>query len=190
MTRRITGGYGDGRRAESLRAAMSSETAREQSVAVGNVDEIIFGASGCGKRACNAFVPHFNVVLCVANDDLLTGRAAGSVQTDNVGQGNCKHSVRIGVSQILFHCKRELFEIVNGFDVVGRNTGGIHSLAIDLHVVVYVTNDLDQSLGLKRFHFGKRHCFNGRRVVAHLGNPRNLKIQSARRFCQAQMPSN
>ena len=72
----VSGGCRNRRRTDAHCAAVRAKAARKQAVAVGDVDDVLVGASGRRQGARAAVVPDLKVMARVADHDLLSGRAA------------------------------------------------------------------------------------------------------------------
>ena len=134
--------------AEGLHAVVGAETAGEQSVSIGVLNNVAAVDSPHRKCAHHAADPHINILFGVADNDRFSGRSAGGVQPDHLFHIQGKKTERIGVPQILFHHERQFGNIFQRADVGGFYPLFIHSLPIHLHVAVLMLNDLLKPLEL------------------------------------------
>ena len=136
---------------------MRAETAREQAIAVGHLNGRIRGATYHVDAAGEAVAPVLNVICGMPHDRRLAGGARGCVDAGNVFLRNCEQAERVGVAHILLDDKRELREILEAGQVVGRDTRLGEGLLIEIDVVIRVTNRLLHSLELQLAQLLARH---------------------------------
>lgn len=90
LTVSIAGGHRQRQAAELLTAAVESEAAGEQAVAIRDLTYILRAcARGC-QRTRTAVVPEVNILLRVKRDDALAGRAGGRVDADALSSGSAR----------------------------------------------------------------------------------------------------
>ena len=159
LTLGVAGADRNGGAADGLCAAVGTKTAGEQTVAVGNVGDIVLGNAAGGKGSGHNVAPDLEVVTGVANDSLLTGGTGGCVDAYNVAQGCCKKSVGVIVTEILLAGKRKQMEIVHRFDVLGLYTHFDHLCSVGSHVVINALYGLPKALALKGLKLCTVHCF-------------------------------
>ena len=140
--------------------AMHAQSAGEQTIAVGNVDNILLGSPCCGQCSCAAFRPGIQILPGIAHYDLLASGAAGGMQTHDLAHGHCEHTVGIGIPQILFISKGQLVQIIHTADIRRRNPSFIHTLPVQGYPFVHSSDCLGQAEGLERPHFIQRCAFH------------------------------
>jgi hypothetical protein len=86
------------------------ETAGEQAVSDGNVHAHARSNAACAKRARYQFGPSVDIVLRLADDGRLAGRAGGGVNARTALLGNGQHPKGIVVAQILLGGEREFLK--------------------------------------------------------------------------------
>ena len=89
-------------------AAVEARAAGEQTVAVGNLTDILIGAAGGDDGPCAAVFPQINVMLGVECHNPLAGGAGGGLNADTVLEGNTDKTVRIGLPQVGLGEERKL----------------------------------------------------------------------------------
>ena len=117
---------------------MQPQTAGEKTVAIRNVNVVVFFAAGRRNRSRRTVCPNVNVMFGVADNRLFAGRAGGSVNALQLFTGNGKKPERIVVTQILFYGKRKFCDVVNRVNVAGQQTDFIKLLFVKRHVVIAV----------------------------------------------------
>ena len=117
---------------------MYAETAGEQSVAVGDVNEIVLCRSRRHKSPRGAFRPYLYVMMRVPDDRLLSGGAGGRVYALELGRRHGEHTIRVVVAEILLICERELLQVVHREDVLRLHTRLVHALSVHRDVLVGV----------------------------------------------------
>ena len=135
LTVGVAGGHRKRETADLLRTAVQSHAAREQTVAVAVLQNIVPCSAGSHDRTRTAVAPQRKIVLGIERDHALAGGAACGMDPDTVGQ-RCGHQPkRIRVAQVVLCQKRQLFEIGKGGDILVRQTRVDHFLPV-IRVVV------------------------------------------------------
>jgi hypothetical protein len=129
LPRRVAAGNRDDRRAQRLRAVMRAQSAGEQAVAVGVLDDIARVQAARRKAAHHHVGPDLHVLLRVGDDDGLAGRAGRGVQAHDVLHRAGEQAEGIGVAQIRLHRERQLGDVVERAHVLRRPGRVIHALA-------------------------------------------------------------
>ena len=139
---------------------MGAKAACEKAVAVRHLEDVLLGGAVGGEASGYALGPVGKVITGVSGYDRLAGGTAGSVETDYVLERGGKCAKRIIVAQVLLLHKRQLADVVDRFDVAGLHPRFVHTLAIELNVVVSVLDDLDQPFALELAQLGAVHCLD------------------------------
>ncbi len=148
LTVGIAGAGRDRQTADLMGAAVQAGAAGEQTVSVGNLADILFGAAGCHDRSGAALFPQIDIMLCVESDDALSGGTGGGLDPDAVLQGLAHQAVGIGFSQIALGQERKLVKVINGLDVFRRHAFLFHFPAIIRDIVPDMLYLLDELLVL------------------------------------------
>ena len=149
LTLGVAGGHGNDHRAEVGRALMRTETAGEQTVAVADLNDVVLIRAGSGEGTGDHLRPDVHIAFGIAGNDGLSGRAGRAVDADDLRSRHGKEPVGEGIAQVgLFH-ERELFNILDGLDIVGGHALGVHALTVVGYVVVLVLYGLVQALALE-----------------------------------------
>ena len=121
----LTVGIADGGRngysSESFGSVMGAETAGEKSVTVRDLNDIFIAETAAHERTCDYFVPDFDIVLIVTDDDGFAGGTAGSVYADDFAFGDGEKTEGVIVAQVGFDGEGEFFDIIERFDIVRGN---------------------------------------------------------------------
>ena len=89
---------------------MEAEPAREEAVAVRDVEHVLRRAARCGDRAGADVGEDVDVAARVGDDRRLAARARGGVDTHSFFQGRLQQAERIRVAQLRLGRERELLE--------------------------------------------------------------------------------
>ena len=143
---------GDGKHgaAHALAAVMETESAREESVAVGHLDHVAGADAIHGKAAHRAVLPHGDVILRIGDADGLAGRAARTVETHNLIHRCAAKSHRVFVAQIRLLRERQKLDVGERLDVLGLHAAFLAALAEERHVLVGVFDGPLKTVELKR----------------------------------------
>ena len=160
LTLRIARGHGNDGAAGHLAAHMSSETAREQTIAVRDLHRGFGAAADHGNAASEAITPVLQVVFRIAYNGSLTGRARGGMETLDLGAVDREQPERIRVTHILLDDKRKSLDVFQGFDGVRVQTRLVESLLVQRDVFVRMLDSPSQALHLQGFEFGARHALD------------------------------
>lgn len=139
---------------------MRAETARKQAIAVGHLNGRIRGATYHVDAAGEAVAPVLNVICGMPHDRRLAGGAGGCVDAGDVFLRNGEQAERVGVAHILLDDERELRDILEAGQVVGRDTCLGEGLLIEIDIVVRVTDRFLHSLELKLAQLFARHSLD------------------------------
>ena len=94
------------------------------------------------------------------DDRRLAGGARGCMDAGNVLLRNGEKAVRISVAHVLLDDERELRDILEAGQVIGRDAGLGEGLLIEIDIVVRVTDRLLHSLELKLAQLFARHSLD------------------------------
>ena len=130
------------------------------------MDNILVGAAGSGESAGNAFVPDIQVVAGIADDDLLSRGATGSMQTDNILHGHGEKTVGIGIAKILLIAEGQLVQVVDGPDIVRRDAGLLHLAAVEGNVFIYAAHRRGKALILQGDDLLTRRSLDFGRIIS------------------------
>ncbi len=133
---RVAAGNRNHRRAERLAAVVRAESAGEQAVAVGVLNDVARVQAARRKTAHHHVRPNINVFLGVGDDNRFARRASRSVQTHDVFHRTGEQTERIRVAQIRFHRERQLRHVVERAHVGRLQTGIVHAFAEQRNVIV------------------------------------------------------
>ena len=158
LTNGVARARGNGARADLLRAVVRAESAREQTVAVGDVYERILRDARHRQRARRDFRPDVDVVLRVSDDGEFTRRTRGGMHLDNVLLVGGIEAKRIRRAQVVLDGERELAQIGNASDVGGFDFELIHLGAVGFAMLIDVFDRLFQPLALQIFHLRAREA--------------------------------
>ena len=89
-------------------------------------------------------------MLGIEGDDPPASGATGGLNADAVRKRGGQQAIGIGVAQIVFCQKRELFQIVHRADVRRSDAFFLHQIAVVGDVVIYALHSLHQALILPR----------------------------------------
>ncbi len=156
----VAGRGGDHGAAHGFAPGMRAQAAREQAVAVGHLDGGLGRAAHHGDAAGEAVAPVRQVLGRVAHDRGLAGGAAGGVDARHVLGGNGEQAERVGVAHVLLHDERELRQVFQAVQVVGRHSRFRERLSIELHVVVGMAHRGAHAFELERAQLFARHRFD------------------------------
>ncbi len=115
-------GHRHHRCAQALGAVVRAQPAGEQAVAVGVVHHVARARAGRGHRARHQAGPGFDVLLGVADDGRLAGRARRGMQARQLRHRAREHAERVVVAQIGLEREGQPRDIGQGADVVRRDT--------------------------------------------------------------------
>ena len=145
----IAGGDRNGRGPHVLRPVVQSQSAGEQAIAVGHVDEVVprrtGGRQGPGRPLC----PHLDVVLGIAHHRLLARGAGGGVDAHQLPGRHREQAVGIIVPQVGLDGKGQLADVVDGMDVPGLQAHLVEFPAVEGDVLIGIVYHPDQARGLQ-----------------------------------------
>ena len=142
-------------------AAVESGAAGEETVAVGDLADILIAAAGRYNGAGAAVFPEVNIMLVIESDNALAGRAGRGLDPYTILQGHADQAVGIGFPQVLFGKKRQLVQIVDGFDIIGRDSLRFHLFAVVGNVVPDMPHLFYEFLVLNGDDLVTARAFNG-----------------------------
>ena len=167
---------GNDRRAQLLHAVMQAETAREQAVTERDVEDVLVRRPRHHEDARDTGRPVVQIIAGIAADDGLARRARRGVQADDLLHRHGEEAERIMIAQIVFGRVRNIFNILERFDMLGFEADFIEPLLIHRHALVGVRDDMFQTLQLHLaqlltvdfLNFGTEHCHFSLSPVSNL----------------------
>ena len=132
----VARGHGQRQAADLVGAAVESGAAREETVTVRNLHDVLICAAGGYDRSGAALLPHIYVFLGVESDDALSGGAGSGLNADALLEVRAEKAVGIGFAEIVFAKERELFDVVYAPDVFRLYSFLVHQIAVVGNVVV------------------------------------------------------
>ena len=108
------------------------------------------GKTDRGQLPCDDVAPGIQVLLRVADDDLLSGRAARGVQPGDLFHRDGEETEGVEIAEVLLGGEGEFSQIVNAFDVFGLDARRVHSVAVGGDVFVDPFDRRDEALALPR----------------------------------------
>ena len=141
-------------------AHMRAQTAREQAVAIRDLDGGMRAAAKHRNAAREAVAPVGQVVLRIADNGRLARGAGGCMQALDLALIDCKQTEGIGVAHILLDDERILLQIVERFDVIGVEAEFVETLLIQRDVFIAMDDRPTQTLELKSFELSARHALD------------------------------
>ena len=157
LTLRIAGRDRNNGCADGFRAGVRAETAGEQAVTIGNMDNILSGCAAGRHGAGHHFAPEFQVVSGIAKHLLLACRAGGRLDTNDVAHRHSKETVGIVLSQLIFIGERQFGNIVDGLDIARQDAGSIKFFLVGRDIFVNTFDAICQFCALQRTHFLAGH---------------------------------
>ena len=137
----VAAGNRDDRRAQRLGAVMRAQSAGEQAVAVGVLDDVALVQPAGGEAAQHDVRPDLHILLRVGHHDGLAGGAAGGVQPHDLLHRAGEQAEGIGVAQVGLHGEGQLGDVVQRPHVLRRQAALVHALAEQGDVVVGALDD-------------------------------------------------
>ena len=156
---RVAAGHGNDARPQLLGPVVGPEAAGEQAVAVGVVEHIVLREPRGHEAAGHQLRPGIDVPLGVSHHGRPARRPGGGVQTDDAAHRNGEQAEGVVVPEVLLRGKGELFEIVQGFDVVRLDAGLVEGPPVKAHGMVDPLNHLLEPLELQGLQHLTRQCF-------------------------------
>ena len=139
---------------------MDAEAAGEQAVAVGDLNQGLFGGAGGGQGAGHDFRPDAEVAVGITDDRVFAGRAAGRVQADDFRQRYGEQPVRVVVAHVLLGDERQFADVINRADLFRQQSGFLHLFPIKGNLPVNAAHLLHQPGGLQLSHLSAGHGFD------------------------------
>ena len=144
------------RAAELFGAVMHAESAGEQAIAIGIVNDHSRAAAGGADRARHHVRPDIDIALRVTHHDRLARGARGRVDPDQFFARHREHVEGIVVPKVSLHREREFAEIGELPEIGWMHAGRIECLPVMRDVVVGVLERPRETLGLQRHDFVAR----------------------------------
>ena len=144
---------------------MNTHTAREKSVAVGDVDVVRGRCARSGKSSCHALRPAVYIASRVADNSLLSGRSGRGVNSDKLISRHGKKSERIVISEILLYCKGQLADIVYRVDIFRLESYFVKLCLIKRDIFIASFYGFYQSCALYCVQIIARRCLNFRAEI-------------------------
>ena len=128
---------------------MQAETAREQAVAEGDVEDILVRRPRHGEDAGDAGRPVVEVCPRIAADDGLARRARRGVQADDLFHRHGKQPEGIVVAQVVFGGIRDQFDVFERLDMLRLQADLVKAAAVHGHVFVRIAHGVLEPLQLQ-----------------------------------------
>ena len=145
----VAGGGWQHRAAEVLAAVVEAEAAGEESVAVGDLEDVLVSEPVHRERARGRVRPDLDVTLRVGDADGLAGRAGRAVEADDLLERSGGQAGRILVAEVrLFH-EREPREILERDEIAGLDAFFVAACPEQGDAVIFVGDDGLELLQLK-----------------------------------------
>ena len=157
--------HGDDRAAGTLGPIVRAQSAREQAIAIGHMDQVACLAARRADGARHQVGPDINIVPGIPHHRGFARGAAGGMYAADLFARDGKHAKRIVVAQILLGGEGEFGDIGQRLQVGRVHAFGIKGLAVVRHVVIGMLHCPAQALQLQRLDFIAAGGFNG---VQHL----------------------
>ncbi len=132
----VAAGDRDDRGTQSFSTVVHPESAGEQTVAIGIVDDILPARAGGGQRTGHELGPGLNVAGGVAHHGGLAGGAGGGMDARNEVHGHGEHAIGVVVPQVALVGKRKFVQVRQDADVLGLHAGLVKPPAIKRNGVV------------------------------------------------------
>ena len=107
------------------------QAAGEEAVAVGDLDRVARHGPGTAERAGHDVAPELDVVLRVAHERRVAGRAAGDVDLGDLVLRRREQAKRVVVPHVLFRRERQSLDVVDGLDLIRLDPGGVEFPLVD-----------------------------------------------------------
>src|SRR5690606_38328879 len=166
---------GDDRQAESLGAIVGAQSAREEPVAVADMDDIVGAGPRRADRASDDVRPGIDVARGIADHGGLAGRAARCVDANDLFAVQRKHPEGIVGPQVRLGSEPELAQVVERAQVVGMYPGGVEGASVLGNVAVGSGQAVAQALEQERAQFIEARMFD------------RLERQAARGYSRAHL---
>jgi len=140
----------DHRQPRAFGAVVRAEPAREQPVAVADVNLVATARAGRADRARDEIRPRVDVARRIADDGRLAGRARRRVNARDLVLRHREHPERIAVAQVALGREREARQIRERFQVVGMHARFVEFAAIDGGVLIRMPERPFQAFELQR----------------------------------------
>src|SRR5690554_3863413 len=141
---------------------MYAQTTGKQTIAIGNLNKIIFAGTRRSQRARHHLRPNADIGSGIAHHRRFSGGTRRSMHPNDLTHGHRKQTKRIIVAQILLHRKRQLAQIVYRLYMFGPQALTLHLLPIVRHIIVHTLHRITQTLTLYLTHILPRHRFKMR----------------------------
>ena len=156
LTSGVASAGGNNSSSEHLCTVVCAETSGEETVAVRDLNDIIFAETGTGKTAVHHFVPDVDIIFRVSHNDGFSGGSARGVETDYLALWNCKESEGISITQIgLFH-KGQFCKNLEFPDIARLEFEFIHAASEESDILISMADNVLQ--------FAKLHLAKIRRI--------------------------
>ena len=139
---------------------MSTKTAREQSIAIGHLEDILFSSTISSKSTGNSLRPHGKILTGIKHHYGFARSTRRRMDAHNLGHGHSCQSEGIIITEVELIGKRQLDDIVNALDVTRLQPHLLELLPIEWGVVVHVLCHLDKTTALQFAKLFAVHAFN------------------------------
>ena len=135
--------------AEALAAVVEAEAAREESVAVGDLDHVARADAVHREAAHRAVLPHLDVLHRVRDADGLARGARGAVEADDFVHRRAAEAHRVLVAEVGLLREGEKLDVGERLDVLGPHAAFLAALAEERHALVGVLHRPLQAVQLE-----------------------------------------
>ena len=141
--------HGHHRRPQLFHPVMQAETAREQAVTEGDVEDILVRRPRHGEDAGDAGRPVVEVCPRIAADDGLARRARRGMQADDLFHRHGKQAEGIVVAQVVFGGIRDQLDVFERLDMLRLQADLVKAAAVHGHVFVRIAHGVLEPLQLQ-----------------------------------------
>ena len=149
---------------------MQPETAREQPVAVRDVDDVVLVASRHHEGAGGAFRPIVDVAVGETDDGEFARRAAGRVHSRDLAYRQREAAEGIVRAKVRLGGERQLRDVLYALDILGLEACGVHLGAEIGRAFVGPLHHIHKTRGLQRSHLVAGHGLDLFVVISHISS--------------------
>ena len=142
------------------------------------MDDVARTATGGVDRAGNQIGPGVDVLLRVADDGRLAGRAAGGVDANHLFARYRKHAVGVVVTQILLGGEGKAGEVGQRLEIIRVHPGSIEAGPVMGHVGLDLLQRRFEALGLQGGDFIAAGVFDGMQAIFHCCLPVVVSLEN------------
>ena len=142
-----------------LHAVVGTQTARKQAVAVSHGESVVASDAVSRQASGHTLAPYADILAGIAYNSGIASSAAGSVNTDNLTLRSRLKAEGIVVAQVLLGGEGQLFDVLDGLNVIGADVHLLEFVTVEGHVVIDVFYNLMEPLALQGTHLVAAHAF-------------------------------